>query len=141
LEGAVGGDAELEHHCTTLRHLVDYRRSANRRSSAGRAASSIATTSTGSTGSGAHPAPDRQPAPDAVDSAGGRAPPTATGPAVSTATAKFRRPPDPVISIQQLRKFELDALVEQGKADALVANLKAGLHGGNSRAASERAVT
>lgn len=25
-----------------------------------------------------------------------------------------KRPPDPVLSIQQLRKFELDALVEQG---------------------------
>eukprot|EP00729_Bicosta_minor_P019040 gene19040-34144_t len=48
---------------------------------------------------------------------------------------KEKRPPEPPIDLVLLRKYELDAMLKQGKSEAYAANLTAGYFGGNGKLA------
>ena len=49
---------------------------------------------------------------------------------------KEKRPPEPPIDLVLLRKYELDAMILQGKNEAYAANLTAGYFGGNGTIAA-----
>ena len=105
LQALVQGDAELEQQCATLGHLVDYRRQSCR---LGLSVQQQGTVNVN--------VPPRFPG-SASDSVVAPAPASGSGRGwerTQKAMKGHKRPPDPIISIQQLRKFELDALVEQG---------------------------